>query len=214
MFPTLASVLEERMKEDPELMHVAIHAFNQWLYETWQFDYQGRIFTMQVGSVESTGLVNLDAIRAGETSTQFNNFGGLDRFWLGPEAGQPHPVHEERRRAVHLELRALRGVALHEVQRRGIPRVHVLDAPNLPSRLAHRVRREGRLVGEDPVLHHLGLALLAREPHGNGRLARGWVHVAADDRVALAFEGEILGHHPDLAGRLLRPPGDDGLYSM
>ncbi len=50
--------------------------------------HQGRIFTMQVGSVESTGLVNLDAIRAGETSTQFNNFGGLDRFWLGPEAGQ------------------------------------------------------------------------------------------------------------------------------
>jgi predicted TIM-barrel fold metal-dependent hydrolase len=48
MFPTLASVLEERMKEDPELMHVAIHAFNQWLYETWQFDYQGRIFTTPV----------------------------------------------------------------------------------------------------------------------------------------------------------------------
>jgi predicted TIM-barrel fold metal-dependent hydrolase len=48
MFPTLASVLEERMKDDPELMHVAIHAFNQWLYETWQFDYQDRIFTTPV----------------------------------------------------------------------------------------------------------------------------------------------------------------------
>jgi predicted TIM-barrel fold metal-dependent hydrolase len=48
MFPTLASLLEERMKEDPELMHVAIHAFNQWLYETWQFVYEGRIFTTPV----------------------------------------------------------------------------------------------------------------------------------------------------------------------
>ena len=48
MFPTLASVLEERMKEDPELMHVAIHSFNQWLYETWQFNHRDRIFTTPV----------------------------------------------------------------------------------------------------------------------------------------------------------------------
>ena len=48
MFPTLASVLEERMKEDPELMHVAIHSFNEWLYETWQFNYEDRIFTTPV----------------------------------------------------------------------------------------------------------------------------------------------------------------------
>lgn len=49
---------------------------------------QGRIFTMKVGPVESTGLVNVAAIRAGEAEPRFNNFGGLDRFWLGPEAGQ------------------------------------------------------------------------------------------------------------------------------
>jgi len=48
MFPTLASVLEERMKDDPELTHVAIHALNEWLYETWQFDYADRIFTTPV----------------------------------------------------------------------------------------------------------------------------------------------------------------------
>ena len=48
MFPTLASLLEERMKEDPELMHVAIHSLNEWLYETWQFDYAGRIFTTPI----------------------------------------------------------------------------------------------------------------------------------------------------------------------
>lgn len=48
LFPTLASVLEERMKQDPALMHVAIHAFNEWLHETWQFNYEDRIFTTPV----------------------------------------------------------------------------------------------------------------------------------------------------------------------
>jgi predicted TIM-barrel fold metal-dependent hydrolase len=48
MFPTLASLLEERMKDDPELMHVAIHSFNEWLHETWPFAYQERIFTTPI----------------------------------------------------------------------------------------------------------------------------------------------------------------------
>jgi predicted TIM-barrel fold metal-dependent hydrolase len=48
MFPTLASLVEERMRDDPELTHAAIHALNEWLHETWQFDYQGRIFTTPV----------------------------------------------------------------------------------------------------------------------------------------------------------------------
>lgn len=49
---------------------------------------QGRILTVKVGSVESTGLVNTSAILKGETDPHFNNFGGMDRFWLGPEGGQ------------------------------------------------------------------------------------------------------------------------------
>jgi predicted TIM-barrel fold metal-dependent hydrolase len=48
MFPTLASLLEERMRHDPDLTHAAIHALNEWMYETWQFDYQGRIFATPV----------------------------------------------------------------------------------------------------------------------------------------------------------------------
>jgi predicted TIM-barrel fold metal-dependent hydrolase len=48
MFPTLASLVEERMRDDPELMHAAVHALNQWMYETWQFDYEGRIFATPV----------------------------------------------------------------------------------------------------------------------------------------------------------------------
>ncbi|MGO4431013.1 amidohydrolase, partial [Streptomyces sp. MCAF7] len=48
MFPTLASLIEERMKDDPELIHAVIHALNQWLHETWGFTYQDRIFTVPV----------------------------------------------------------------------------------------------------------------------------------------------------------------------
>src|SRR6266540_3156997 len=48
MFPTLASLIEERTKDDPELTHAVIHALNEWLYETWQFNYADRIFTTPI----------------------------------------------------------------------------------------------------------------------------------------------------------------------
>ena len=48
MFPTLASLVEERLREDPEATHAVVHALNQWIYETWRFDYEGRIFTTPV----------------------------------------------------------------------------------------------------------------------------------------------------------------------
>jgi len=51
MFPTLASVVEERMRDDPELIHAVIHSLNEWLYETWQFDYENRIFVTPVISL-------------------------------------------------------------------------------------------------------------------------------------------------------------------
>jgi predicted TIM-barrel fold metal-dependent hydrolase len=54
MFPTLASLVEERMKDDPELILDMIHALNQWMYETWRFDYEGRIF--------STPVINLSIV--------------------------------------------------------------------------------------------------------------------------------------------------------
>ena len=48
MFPTLASLVEERMRDDPELTHAVIHALNQWIHETWRFDYESRIFAVPV----------------------------------------------------------------------------------------------------------------------------------------------------------------------
>jgi predicted TIM-barrel fold metal-dependent hydrolase len=48
MWPTLASVLEERLVDDPVATHVIIHAFNQWLLEHWSFDVDGRIYPVPV----------------------------------------------------------------------------------------------------------------------------------------------------------------------
>ncbi|MGD0311553.1 MAG: amidohydrolase family protein [Acidimicrobiales bacterium] len=48
MFPTLASLIEERMKDDPELIHTVMHALNQWMHETWTFAYEDRIFATPV----------------------------------------------------------------------------------------------------------------------------------------------------------------------
>jgi predicted TIM-barrel fold metal-dependent hydrolase len=48
MWPTLASVLEERLADDPVASHVVIHALNEWMYEHWSFCYEDRIFATPV----------------------------------------------------------------------------------------------------------------------------------------------------------------------
>ncbi len=49
MFPTLASLIEERLSDDPLAIHVIIHALNEWLHEVWGgFNHKGRIFTTPV----------------------------------------------------------------------------------------------------------------------------------------------------------------------
>lgn len=44
MWPTLASLLEERLRDDPIATHVVIHSLNRWMHEEWTFNYEGRIF--------------------------------------------------------------------------------------------------------------------------------------------------------------------------
>lgn len=48
MFPTLASLVEERFRADPDGMHAVIHAFNQWMEETWTFNCKDRIYTTPI----------------------------------------------------------------------------------------------------------------------------------------------------------------------
>jgi predicted TIM-barrel fold metal-dependent hydrolase len=48
MYPTLASLVEERLRDDPDLTHTVIHAFNRWMDEQWSFAYRDRIFATPV----------------------------------------------------------------------------------------------------------------------------------------------------------------------
>jgi predicted TIM-barrel fold metal-dependent hydrolase len=48
MFPTLASLIEQRLIDDPALTQVAIHAFNEWLHDQWGYDHEGRIFATPI----------------------------------------------------------------------------------------------------------------------------------------------------------------------
>jgi predicted TIM-barrel fold metal-dependent hydrolase len=48
MFPTLTSLIEERFRDDPEAIHALIHAVNEWMLETWTFNYHDRIFSTPV----------------------------------------------------------------------------------------------------------------------------------------------------------------------
>ncbi len=46
IFPTLASVVEERMGYDHELMNAVLHSLNEWMHETWGFAREGRLFAI------------------------------------------------------------------------------------------------------------------------------------------------------------------------
>lgn len=51
--------------------------------------YQGRVMTSAVSSEgQSLGWIHRAFIESKTTGTAFDNFGGEDRFWLGPEGGQ------------------------------------------------------------------------------------------------------------------------------
>jgi predicted TIM-barrel fold metal-dependent hydrolase len=48
MWPTLASLLEERLSDDPRATHAVVHAFNRWMHEHWTFNYSDRIYPAPV----------------------------------------------------------------------------------------------------------------------------------------------------------------------
>jgi predicted TIM-barrel fold metal-dependent hydrolase len=48
MWPTLASLVEERLSNDPLAIHAVVHALNEWMHETWSFNFEDRIFATPV----------------------------------------------------------------------------------------------------------------------------------------------------------------------
>jgi hypothetical protein len=51
--------------------------------------YQARVMTSELeAGGQSLGFINRKFIEDGKTQTQFDNYGGEDRLWVGPEGGQ------------------------------------------------------------------------------------------------------------------------------
>ncbi len=48
MWPTLASLLEERIRSNPPAVHAVVHALNEWMHEHWTFNYENRMFPTPV----------------------------------------------------------------------------------------------------------------------------------------------------------------------
>jgi predicted TIM-barrel fold metal-dependent hydrolase len=48
MFPTLASLVEDRFRDDPDAMCAVVHALNEWLHETWSFNFDDRIYSTPI----------------------------------------------------------------------------------------------------------------------------------------------------------------------
>ena len=51
LWPTLASVLEERVADDPDAVVAVIHALNQWLHEHWSFVFADAIYSTPIISL-------------------------------------------------------------------------------------------------------------------------------------------------------------------
>ena len=64
MYPTLASLIEERLLDDPVLTQVAIRAFNEWLHDEWSYDYEGRIFSTPIVNpcIVDEGIAELERL--------------------------------------------------------------------------------------------------------------------------------------------------------
>jgi len=83
VFPTLASVIEERLKEKPRVIGALFHSLNQWTSEEWGFARENRLF-----SVPMINLANIDGAIA---ELEFVLKAGARTIGL-----RPAPVPDER----------------------------------------------------------------------------------------------------------------------
>lgn len=56
VFPTLASVVEERLNEKPEVMAALFHSLNRWTAEEWGFARENRLFSVPMISLSDIDL--------------------------------------------------------------------------------------------------------------------------------------------------------------
>ena len=128
--------------------------------------YQGRVMTSAVGpGARSLGFVHRAFIEAGKTGTQFDNYGGEDRFWLGPEGGQFGLYFAPGKPFTFAEWQTPREMqegAWEVVRKTPLERAYARRM-RLTSwsgtKLVVDVARSVRLLEADEVSAHLGIAL-------------------------------------------------------
>ena len=91
MWPTLASLLEERLADDPKASAAVIHALNQWMHEHWTFDFENRIF--------ATPVINLSILEASLDELDYVVERGARAVLIRPA---PVPDFGTRRRSMAL----------------------------------------------------------------------------------------------------------------
>src|SRR5574338_348496 len=139
MWPTLASVLEERLTDDPVATHVVVHAFNQWLLDHWSLDVDGRIFPVPVVTlpIVDRAIAELEWLveRGARVRPVLEAGGGGRRPRRHARVRQRHEPLRERVRGPRQRVPALRReVGVRRVPRRG-------DADDLRrGRVDHRTR--------------------------------------------------------------------------
>jgi hypothetical protein len=64
MWPTLGSVIEQALPEDPSAVAVALHALNQWMEEHWTFGYENAVYPTPMVSLQDvrTAVAELEWI--------------------------------------------------------------------------------------------------------------------------------------------------------
>src|SRR6476660_3740066 len=68
LWPTLASVLEERVADDPDVAVAMVHALNEWMHEHWSFVYSDAIYSTPIISLANgndTAIKELEYIHEG-----------------------------------------------------------------------------------------------------------------------------------------------------
>ena len=62
LWPTLASVLEERVADDPDAVCAVIHALNQWMHEHWTYVYSDAIYSTPIISLAAGQRAAIDEL--------------------------------------------------------------------------------------------------------------------------------------------------------
>ena len=99
MFPTLASLVEERFRDDPEATHAVVHALNRWLDQVWSFNYENRIYT--------TPIITLPIVELAVKELEWAIQRGARAVLIRPA---PVPGYKGPRSFGHPEFRSRMGV--------------------------------------------------------------------------------------------------------